>query len=156
VLLAIGDRPPERPPSPAAPAQVDQQRAPAPERRLFTWYWRAALDADPPGITLVRISLGRPKWAPYARTAAIPYISELAPVGRLFDLDGAEFDHAYRERLDHIGVDRIEQRFREIAAAHGGRPLILLCFERDRAACHRGTFAEWWQERTGELVAEVS
>jgi hypothetical protein len=84
----------------------------------------------------------------------MPYISELAPVGHLFDLDGAEFDHAYRERLDHIGVDRLERRFREVAAAHSCRPLVLLCFERARAEWHRGTFAAWWMERTGEVVRE--
>ena len=44
VLLAVGGRPP----SPASRAQVDQAPAPVPEARLFTWYWRAALDADPP------------------------------------------------------------------------------------------------------------
>jgi hypothetical protein len=62
----------------------------------------------------------------------------------------------YRERLDQIGVDRIEQRFREVSAEHGGRPLVLLCFERDRGDCHRGTFAGWWQERTDEVVPEWS
>ena len=107
------------------------------------------------GVTLVRISVGRPRWAHPARTAAIPYISELAPVGHLFDLAGPEFDRAYRARLDQIGVDRIERRFRNVAAAHGGRPLILLCFERDRADCHRGTFAMWWRERTGEVIREL-
>jgi hypothetical protein len=50
-----------------------------------------------------------------ARTAAIPYVSELAPESRLFDLDGPEFDHAFRERLDGFGVDHLERRFREVA-----------------------------------------
>jgi hypothetical protein len=61
--------------------------------RLYTWLWRAALAADLPGVTLVRISLGR--------------------------------------------------------------PLVLLCFERDRGDCHRGDFAGCWHERTGEVVPEV-
>jgi hypothetical protein len=152
-LLAIAG-PPGLPPW-LAPA-ADQPQAQAPRPRLFTWYWRAALDADPAGVTPVRISLGRPRWAHAARTAAIPYISELAPVGHLFDLDGPEFDRAYQERLDQIGVDRIEQRFREVTAAYGGRPHVLLCFERDRGDCHRGTFATWWRERTGEVIPEFA
>lgn len=126
------------------------------EIALFTWYWRAALDADLPGVTLVRTSLGRPRWVHPARTAAIPYISELAPIGRLFALDGLEFKWRYRERLDGFRVAQLERRFREIAEAHGGLPLVLLCFEVDRRDCHRGDFADWWHERTGEAVPELA
>jgi hypothetical protein len=147
VLLTIGGSPPERPRVPAATNVAGEALAPVPAGRLFTWYSRAALDADPLGVTLVRISLGRPKWIHPARTAAIPYIAELAPVGRLFDLDEPEFDRAYRSASTRSASIASKQRFRELAATHGGRPLILLCFERDRADCHRGTFATWW--RTG-------
>jgi hypothetical protein len=89
----------------------------------------------------------------YARTAAIAYISELAPAGKLFNLGGDEFERRYGERLDGFGVVRIEGRLRDVAA-HGGHPLVLLCFECDRRDRHRGTFARWWQERTGEPVPE--
>jgi hypothetical protein len=126
------------------------------EIALFTWYWRAALDAEPPSVTLVRTSLGRPRWVHPARTAAIPYISELAPLGRLFALDGLEFKWRCVERLDGSCVEQLERRFREIAEAHGGLPLVLLCFEVDRRDCHRGDFAEWWHEGTGEAVPEFA
>jgi len=122
--------------------------------RLYTWSWRAALDTDLAGITLVRISLGRPKWVATDRIEAIPYISELAPVGRLFHLEGDEFELRYREHLDAVGVERIDRRFRDVASAYGEQPLVLLCFEKSPADCHRGSFARWWQERTGELVPE--
>jgi hypothetical protein len=87
-------------------------------------------------------------------------IAELAPTHRLFKLEGAEFDAAYREHLDRIGVDVIEARFTEIATAErdagNEQPaLVLLCFEAAAADCHRGTFARWFEERTGETIAEL-
>ena len=156
VLLAIGGRPPARRPSPGAAAQIDHGREQAPPGRLFTWYGRAALDTSPAGVTLVRISLSRPRWVPASRSAEIPYVHELAPAGDLFNLDGPEFDRRYRERLDGSGVARIERRLRAVAAANGGLPLVLLCFERGRADYHRDTFATWSTEQTGEVVPELS
>lgn len=147
VMLSTGSRLRE-PTSPSAPA------AAPPEGRLFTWSWRAALDAEPLGVTLVRISLGRPKWVPTSRTATIPYIAGLAPAGTLFDLEGEEFEQRYRARLDGFGVERVERRFREVADSYSGRPLVLLCFEKSPGDCHRSSFARWWQERTGEVVPE--
>jgi hypothetical protein len=36
-------------------------------------------------------------------------------------------------------------------------PVCLLCFERrvrGAAGCHRRRFAQWWEARTGEVIAE--
>jgi hypothetical protein len=121
---AIGGRAHGQPPAVASNVADQPPAAPLPARRLLMWHWRAALDAEPPGVTLVRISLGRRRWVP-ARTAAIPYIVEFAPVGRLFELDGDEFDRAYGERLDNVGVDRIEQRFRVSRPGTGDSPPLL-------------------------------
>jgi hypothetical protein len=119
--------------------------------RLFTWNWRAALAAGVADVTLVRISVGWPRWRG-ARTSGIPYIEELAPCGLLHLDSGPEFERLYRAQLDDVGVPRLEQRFREVA--ENGLPLALLCFERERSTCHRGVFSAWWQERTGEAVPE--
>ena len=76
----------------------------------------------------------------------MPYVEELAPVG-CFHLEGDRFRRRYRHRLHRIGVRRIEERFRQIAAEHPGKSLVLLCFEHDPADCHRSNFARWWLER---------
>ncbi|MGI8800618.1 MAG: DUF488 family protein [Solirubrobacteraceae bacterium] len=106
----------------------------------------------PMGVA-VATSIGQPKWP-------LPYpleheVSDLKPFG-LFgrDLPWPEFAAGYRERLDRIGVDRLRHQFDQIAAEHPGRPLVLLCWEKPGKPCHRIVFAEWWYERTGQVVAE--
>jgi hypothetical protein len=121
--------------------------------RLYTWAWGPALKHEGDDITLVRISLGTPRWA--ARVAAgLPYIEELAPAGcfKIRDIEG--FRRCYFERLERAGVEQIQERFQELIDEHDGRPLVLLCFEKARKDCHRGDFAEWWLQRTGERIDE--
>jgi hypothetical protein len=78
------------------------------------------------------------------------------PYGRLFKLEGDDFDVAFREHLDGIGVERIRERFEAVYALNG-LPLLLLCFENVNAGqrCHRRTFADWFREHTGEYIAEA-
>ena len=102
----------------------------------------------------MRTSLGKPKWLAPAVADAIPYLKDLAPVGLFQVRDPDEFRRRYCERLGRIGVERIERRFHELIDANDGKPLVLLCFERHRQDCHRGDFAAWWEERTGEVVPE--
>jgi len=46
-----------------------------------------------------------------------------------------------------------------VSAAHGGRGLVLLCFEDVEAlgegSCHRRMFARWWEARTAQRVDEL-
>lgn len=102
----------------------------------------------------VAISIGQPKWP--LRYRLEHKITNLMPWGLLGrDLPWPEFEAGYRERLDQIGTDRLRRQFDEIAAKHPDRPLVLLCWEKPGAPCHRAVFAEWWQERTGEGVEEA-
>lgn len=121
--------------------------------RLFTWSFREALVCRDE-IVVVRISIGKPKWIAPADAAAMPFVSELAPYGAFHIEDDAEFERVYRERLETKGVELIEQRVRAVGAEYPGLPIVLCCFERDPAACHRSSFARWWFERTGEEVPE--
>ena|SRR5436305_14889014 len=122
-------------------------------RKLFTCSYRAALAAAPP-LVVVRISIGKPRWLAPAQADAMPFVAELAPFGAFHIADDAEFERAYRARLERMGIDRIERRFEGIAREHRGRPLALCCFELDPADCHRSTFARWWLHTTGERVSE--
>lgn len=127
---------------------------------MFTGCWRDALRAMDPTITMVRTSIGSPRWAPKGLVGTLPYLEELAPKGMRHVEDPGEFRRLYRERLDSFGVDHIRSRLLEAYEGCGRRPLLLLCFEKpeDIAAgktfCHRHTFAEWWEEQTGESVPE--
>jgi integrase len=122
---------------------------------VYTDRW-AAVRGRRADVVPVRISLGGPRFIPGA--AAFPAITELMPAGRLFSLHGAEFDRRFRDRLDTIGVDAIQARFDELHAEHGGRPLVLCCFEdvtKPGGACHRETFAAWWRDRTGAVILDL-
>lgn len=109
------------------------------------------------GLVPVRISHGTPKWPlGYAVDEAIP---ELMPPGYLMqEQDREVFRPKYRRHLYRVGAARIRERFEEISARHGGRGLVLLCFERvdeGRDWCHRQVFAEWWKDQTGETIVEL-
>jgi rubrerythrin len=51
----------------------------------------------------------------------------------------------------------LTERFEDVSARHGGERLVLLCFEDVLAgeSCHRRTFAQWWEEQTGQEVPEL-
>jgi Protein of unknown function, DUF488 len=105
--------------------------------------------------TPVRITLGKPRFR-----LAYEYeeIRLLAPPPRVFALqDREEFEAAYRQHLDAVGAERLRQVFERVSGEHGGRRLVLLCFENVLAgeSCHRRMFARWWKEQTGQDVPEL-
>lgn len=106
------------------------------------------------GLTPVRITLGAPRMRlPYAYGA----MRELAPTRDIFHLPDDQFDRRYVEILEGVGVDRIRDRFADLAGDSPG--LVLLCFEDLRVdgpnGCHRRVFARWWMARTGDLITEL-
>lgn len=124
---------------------------------IATWSWSGAHQAWRDGrlvVQPVRISLGVPKFWPAAER--LPFIAELAPDGWMMSREGEAFGAAYLAKLDRIGVDLIAERFEAITTVHAGA-LALMCFEDVLAGqgCHRRLFADWWLERTGEVVPEV-
>ena len=105
------------------------------------------------GLVPVRTSVGGPRFP--LRYAPV-YLKELAPWGLRGIADHAAFATSYRARLESFGVEMLTTRFAEISRAYNGRGLVLLCFEPAGAFCHRRVFADWWLERTGCYVPELS
>jgi hypothetical protein len=83
-------------------------------------------------------------------------VGMLAPYG-LRELDGDAFELAYQERLDYFGARAIGDVLASFVAAYQAPGVVLLCFENVLAgqACHRRTFAEWWEDKTGQPVPEL-
>lgn len=104
--------------------------------------------------TPVRISLGAPRWKiAYVIAGAI---RDLMPVGLIKIESPDEFRSLYYKRLDEIGVERIRLQIEQFERL--GKPVVLLCFEDVRNPdfwCHRRVFADWWLEKTGELIEEL-
>jgi hypothetical protein len=57
--------------------------------------------------------------------------------------------------LHRIGVERIAARLDAIADEHDGLPLVLCCYEKLAADCHRARAAEWLGEQTGVAPPEI-
>jgi uncharacterized protein YeaO (DUF488 family) len=94
-----------------------------------------------PGMGVaVRTSVGTPKWW----QSALEHVREVTPYGIFGHTDEwSEYRRLYVARLDRIDTTVLLRRFNDISARHGGRPLVLLCFERDRRRCHRSLLADW-------------
>ena len=117
---------------------------------VYTSHWRSPLLADV-DATIIGISRGEPRWS-------LPYryrrLRDLAPSDETWAHDDTdEFEKAYVRQLEQIGAGQILER---IAAVAGGRPAVLLCWERPHEEfCHRWTLAAFLRGQTGLVVAEL-
>lgn len=69
------------------------------------------------------------------------------------DLTDAQYFGLYKKQLSRIGVEAIRQ---ELVKMGQGKDVALLCFcDVSKVLCHRTSFAEWWQQMTGEKVEEL-
>jgi hypothetical protein len=105
------------------------------------------------GLAPVATTVGKPKFAlHYDLAGACDLIAPLGVFGR--SLSDEQFEAGYRARVDRVGVDAIRA---ELTTITGERPgCVLLCFcDLAASRCHRRVFARWWEERTGEPIAEL-
>lgn len=97
-----------------------------------------------------------PKWnLGYALNGEM---KDLMPFGLLNQYEEYnDFKKEYFKRLNRIGVSRIRVQLDNFAKL--GRDVVLLCYEDIRRGpeewCHRTAFAEWWQNKTGEVIKEL-
>lgn len=128
------------------------------ELTLHTASWTAVyhhskgVGAGNEGFMPVRTSVGLPRF--WSEAKAFPVAKLITPYG-LRKLTGDDFRAAYLGRLAEAGFDRILDELCQIHTAYGGKPLVLLCFEKDRKDCHRSMFAAWWETMTGEAINEL-
>ena len=107
----------------------------------------------------VRISVGTPKWN--LGYQILGEIKELMPFGMMNEHNHDVFKEKYYQRLDGFGVERIRERIENLKkiADELGKDIVLLCYEdvrKENVWCHRLVFAEWWRERTGEVINELA
>jgi hypothetical protein len=102
----------------------------------------------------VSISRGMPRWSlPYALGHKVAC---LAPESRTHNR--RLFEESYVAQLERHGLEKIEMQLRLISEKFDGRPLVLLCWEdlsKPGEWCHRRMFAKWYEQRTGNVVAEL-
>jgi hypothetical protein len=126
--------------------------------RIFTSRYSNKELAGRPDLVKIGITLGHPRFK-LSYSLATNYRS-LAPTRTLFQChDLAEFRPLFLKRLDELGAANILSFLHAISEEHGGRDLVLLCFEDLRSGerwCHRRVVAEWlesngWPEQIVEL-----
>jgi uncharacterized protein YeaO (DUF488 family) len=100
------------------------------------------------------VALPNPRWT---ERTSWPSATILAPGAAYFHkgLTAAEFADRYLDDLNSIGAERIAKALRGVPDDGTGQ-LVLLCFEKDPAGCHRRVFAEWWADLTGQQVPELT
>lgn len=104
-------------------------------------------------VVKVAISRGKPRWRLSYRYRVLP---ELAPSREAFGIeDMEEFERAYRSELEEAGMKQITQALRKISDEHGGKPLVLLCWERPGELCHRRVWADWFKQKAEIEVPEL-
>jgi Domain of unknown function DUF488 len=121
---------------------------------VVTQLFTASYRAYQPGWGLAVVtSLGLPKFRPEA--GQWPRCWLITPTPALFHASADVFFEGYIERLDRFGPARIARVLERIARENDAESLVLLCFEREPEQCHRGLFAAWLLDRTGEVCPEL-
>jgi hypothetical protein len=105
-----------------------------------------ARSAKEPGA--VSIARFPPKW--YTGTCYLP----LAPPPALLKIgDWDEYRCRYHEEV--LSVLDPDAVLRDLGVDGAVHDIILLCFEKERAHCHRGLVAAWLDETRGIRVSEL-
>jgi hypothetical protein len=119
---------------------------------IFTSYWANPLLKDLDAI-YIGISRSVPRWSVPFEYRHLPL---LAPSRETFAIeDEGKFAAAYRKQLMKLGAERIVTAFMNVSSRHGGRPVVLLCYESPGQFCHRRIFADWLFEQASVEVLEL-
>lgn len=118
---------------------------------IFTSYFsKQAKKVPDENTSYASIAVGYPKFnLPFE----LKHVSSIKPYGVFGKYEGDEYYKKYMERLEKIGVDRI---YEDLKNAQGDKEnLVLMCYEKNADECHRRMFAEWWLQKTGEIIEEI-
>lgn len=120
---------------------------------IYTSNFASAHRFDPARYCLVSISRFAPKgWEGFQ-------VRTLAPSACLLRefksgaIDEAGYTDCYMDYLDSIGV---RSDFKVMALWAQGRDIVLLCYEKAGAFCHRRLLAQWVLENYGYDIKEFS
>jgi len=104
----------------------------------------------PPDIVAVRISRGAPRWRTPYKIAGVA--RSLVPASELMGLHKSDYRAVYIAALESAGVGTIMAELEPF-----GPDAVLMCFEslHDGTWCHRRIFADWWERKTGGVIAEL-
>jgi hypothetical protein len=102
----------------------------------------------------VQIASRPPRWWRREQHAMLEKVPELAPDRATWKLPYGAYHAAYIQRLE-TDVRTTFAKLAEIARAHPGERLCLLCYEELPTDCHRSEFSEWANELYGLVIPEL-
>ena len=78
-------------------------------------------------------------------------------------IDFEVYKKLYLMQLEEAGIEAIKKQFQDmlktvenfIGKDNADKDIVLLCYEKNPKECHRSIFADWWQEKTGEIIKEL-
>lgn len=121
---------------------------------MKTSYFARAFRLPRSDFFIVRISVGAPRSG-----KCDAFLPSLAPTWVM--LKEGYGQKEYFAQLLGVGVEDIQQQLGSLEKEASGREVLLCCFESlspDKVAegqwCHRRLFADWWERKTGTLIAE--
>jgi len=120
---------------------------------IYTSYYANRATAP---MTRIRISATTVKGTAaqeYWETVAPDWNTMIGPYKR-GEIGEAEYERRYRAMLDSR-TDRITAQWRDILRRHGGEDIVLLCWCRKGAFCHRRILAAWLAEHGFEGPREL-
>jgi len=100
---------------------------------------------EPGAVSIARFP---PKW--YTGARYLP-LAPTADMLKILDWDEYRL-HYHDEILSVLDPDEV---LRDLNVENTDHDILLLCFERERAHCHRGLVAMWLRETRGILVPEL-
>jgi len=98
-----------------------------------------------------RISVAR--YAPRGIAKEIERFPKLAPGSWFNKVTPAVYKELYHEQLHGLCVEEVWDDLCNLVAPHDP---VLLCWEHSKADCHRRYIAQWFKDRLGRDVDEVS
>lgn len=111
---------------------------------IYTSYYAKFRKLNP-SVVCVQISTSKPDWFLCVRDS----IPELFPGWDLVNgiksgsITQEEYKDTYLKRLAIMDKNFILNRIKEISDAHGGKDVVLLCYEKPGDFCHRHFVGEW-------------
>ena len=100
------------------------------------------------GMTCIAISLGVPKWL----SPPLPNLRALNPKPWMLHMEKEAYTEVYNRLLAELSPRKIVDYLE--AFSGGGKPVVLLCYEKPGDFCHRELVAQWLNRELGMEVCE--
>lgn len=120
--------------------------------KIYTSYHGQRTKLEKAGLTVISISRYKPQFLNPDVTWRYKECLMLAPKGNMFRLNKEKYQHRFK--VEVLGIINPEAVYNELKEMSEEKDIALVCFEKDREACHRVMVARWLEASLGIEVHE--